>query len=454
MRANRREIEKFSPRDAEAYPQYNALLERVAQALEPVLSKAAPDPLPLPKERRRISVAKRLRDTGKVWELYQSLASLGADFPAAVELLTGAARPILERWFEAEVLRATLATDAIIGAFASPSMPGTAYVLLHHVMGEAGGARGVWGYVQGGMGGLADALERACQDLHVNIRRDAAVNRILVQDNRVRGVVLVDGTVLEAPVVASTVDAHWTFERFLEASELPADFAKAVSGIDYGSASMKINLALAEPPQFTCLPSAGVGPHHHGTMHIGPTMDYLERAYDDAKYGRPSAEPILEITMASSLDPTLAPPGKQVLSLFVQYAPYRLAGGQHWDDIKDAFARPVHFRVGPLCAECPRRDRTSSGVKPARSGADVRTDRRQYHARCHELEPVVRLPSGTGLGRSSHSGTRVVPLRCGQSPRWRRPGCLREKWRGRNPPRRVNRGSRFTILAQPIFAQP
>lgn len=337
-RMNRSEISKFSQRDAEAYPKYNSLLERIAHALEPVLAKSAPDPLPLPKERRKITVAKRLRDTGKIWELYQGLSKLGADLPEAVEILTGAARPILERWFEAEVLRATLATDAIIGAFASPSMPGSAYVLLHHVMGEAGGARGVWGYVQGGMGGLADALEQACLDLHVEIRRESPVRRIVVQDNRVRGVLLEGGSMVEAPIVASTVDAHWTFEKFLEAGELPDDFAQAVARIDYASASMKINLALSEPPRFSCLPNPGVGPQHHGTMHVGPTMDYIERAFDDAKYGRPSAEPILEITMPSSVDASIVPPGKHLISMFVQYAPYRLSDGKRWDDIKESFA--------------------------------------------------------------------------------------------------------------------
>lgn len=352
-RANVREIEKFSHRDAEAYPKYNALLERIAKSLEPVLEKSAPDSLPLPKEHRKIGVAKRVRDTAKVWELYQAMAILGADFPDAIELLTGAARPILERWFEAEVLRATLATDAIIGAFAAPSMPGTAYVLMHHVMGEAGGARGVWGYVQGGMGGLADALEMACRDLHVEIRREAAVQRILVHNARVRGVLLSDGTVLEAPVVASTVDAHLTFEQFLEANELPNDFRAAISRIDYSSASMKINLALSEAPRFSCLASTGVGPQHHGTMHIGPTMDYIERAFDDAKYGRPSTEPILEITMPSSVDATIAPPGKHVLSMFVQYAPYRLSGGKHWDEIKEAFADRCVALLGRYAPNVP-----------------------------------------------------------------------------------------------------
>ncbi|MGE3779556.1 MAG: phytoene desaturase family protein, partial [Pirellulaceae bacterium] len=301
--ANIRQIEQFSRRDAQNYGRYNQLLERIAHVLEPLLSKAAPDALPLPKHRRRLPLSKRLRDTGKIWELYQALAGLGDDLPEAVEFLSGAARPILERWFETEVLRATLATDAIIGAFASPSMPGTAYVLLHHVMGEAGGARGVWGYVAGGMGGLADALEKACRELQVTIQRDAEVQRILVDQNTVRGVALADGRTLEAPVVASTLDAHWTFDRLLDSSELPDEFRQAVARIDYSSASLKINLGLAEPPQFRCLPGTGVGPQHHGTMHIGPTLDYIERAYDDAKYGRPSTEPVLEITMPSSVDP-------------------------------------------------------------------------------------------------------------------------------------------------------
>jgi phytoene dehydrogenase-like protein len=332
-----REIARFSPRDAENYPRYNQLLERVAQVLEPVLDRAAPDPLPLPRDWRKIGVAKRLRDTGKLWELYQALGQLGAELPAALELLSGAARPILERWFEAEVLRATLATDAIIGAFASISAPGTAYVLLHHVMGTAGGARGVWGYVQGGMGGLASALERACADLLVDLRREAEVARIITSGGRVQGVALADGTCLTAPVVASSVDAHLTFECFLDPSDLPDYFRQAVARIDYASASAKINLALAEPPCFTAAPSQGVAPHHRGTMHISPTLDYLERAFDDAKYGRPSREPVLEMTLPSSVDPTLAPAGRHVMSVFVQFAPYRLADGS-WDELKEPFA--------------------------------------------------------------------------------------------------------------------
>ncbi|MBX9788063.1 MAG: NAD(P)/FAD-dependent oxidoreductase [Pirellulales bacterium] len=334
---NQREISKFSVRDAEAYPRYEALLERVARALEPALSQPAPDLLPLPDRWRRRGWRKRLRDTRLGYGLYQALGKLGAELPEALELLVGPARTILERWFESEALRATLATDAIIGAFAAPSTPGSAYVLLHHVMGEAGGARGVWGYVQGGMGRLATALADAGRDLGVEVRREVEVARILVEGRRARGVALTDGTVIEAPAVASSIDPRWTFERFVERRELPDDFLAAVERIDYQSASMKINLALAEPPNFTCLPSNGVMPHHRGTMHIGPSIDYIERGYDDARAGRPSREPVLEITMATSVDDTLAPPGRHILSMFVQYAPYRLAEGS-WDDHKEAFA--------------------------------------------------------------------------------------------------------------------
>jgi phytoene dehydrogenase-like protein len=334
---SRREISKFSRTDADAYPRYNAFLERVAQVLEPVLSQAAPDPLPLPEDWRDIGISKRLRDGKKLWSLYRALGELGADLPPAVELLTGAARPILDRWFETDVLKATLATDAIIGAFLSISSPGSAYVLLHHVMGEAGGARGVWGYVQGGMGGLASALAGACSDLGVEIRRESPVRHILTDRGRVAGARLEDGTQIDARIVASSVDAHRTFERFLTPSELPEFFRDAVARIDYSSASAKINLAIAEPPRFTCMPEGGVGPHHRGTMHIGPSLEYLERAYDDAKYGRPSERPILEMTMATSVDRTIAPPGKHLLSIFVQYAPYKLAEG-NWDDIKEQFA--------------------------------------------------------------------------------------------------------------------
>src|SRR5690606_21566957 len=210
----------------------------VAAVLEPVLSQTAPDPLPMPNEWRKANFAKKMRDTKKMWSLYQAMAALGEELPEAVEILTGAARPILDRWFESDILKATLATDAIIGAFTSISSPGSAYVLLHHVMGEAGGSRGVWGYVRGGMGALSDAIARSAAEMGVDVRREAPVQKIVSHDGKVQGVVLEDGSMIDAPIIASSVDANLTFQKLLDPSVLPENFRKAIAGIDYSSASM------------------------------------------------------------------------------------------------------------------------------------------------------------------------------------------------------------------------
>jgi phytoene dehydrogenase-like protein len=205
-------------------------------------------------------------------------------------------------------------------------------------MGQAGGSRGVWGYVQGGMGALANALAQACTDMHVDILTETEVCKILTSEGKVCGVALGNGRVIETAIVASTVDANLTFNRFLDEADLPTGFRKAVGAIDYSSASMKINLALAEAPKFSCVASDGIGPHLYGTIHISPTVDYIERAFADALAGWPSTEPVLEITIPTSLDETIAPAGKHLMNVFVQFAPYKLAENKQWDDIKEEFA--------------------------------------------------------------------------------------------------------------------
>jgi phytoene dehydrogenase-like protein len=322
----RAEIAKFSARDAARYPEYEAMLERVAAFVEPTLDVTPPDLLrPGP------------RGLLQLLGLGRSFARLGDGASEAVELLTGPARTILDRWFESTELKATLATDAIIGAMASPSTPGTGYVLFHHVMGETDGRRGVWGYVRGGMGGLTQALARAARDLGVEIRCEAPVARIAVRDGRVTGVVLESGDEYPARIVASNADANVTFLRLLAPEALPPGFRAAVSRISYESASLKINVALGELPSFTACPGTAPGPQHRGTIHICPDLDYIERAYDDAKYGRPSERPVLECTIPSVVDPTVAPAGRHLMSIFVQYAPYALRGTS-WDQIGEAFA--------------------------------------------------------------------------------------------------------------------
>ena len=321
-----REIAKFSARDAERYPRYEVMLERVADFIEPTLAMTPPDLL-----------RPRFADLRKLLALGRGFRRLGPAAGEVIEILTGPARTILDRWFESEELKSTLATDAIIGMMASPSMPGTAYVLFHHVMGETDGKRGVWGYVRGGMGGLTQALAAAARQRGVDIRCAREVARILVRDGRVTGVAVTGGDEFNAPIVASNADARVTFTRLLDARALPADFVAAVGRISYESASLKINVALAELPSFRACPGTAPGPQHRGTIHICPDQDYIELGYDDAKYGRPSARPILECTIPSVVDPTVAPPGKHLMSIFVQYAPYTLREG-HWDALRDSFA--------------------------------------------------------------------------------------------------------------------
>jgi phytoene dehydrogenase-like protein len=325
--SNLAEIAKFSRRDAERYPEYERMLERVAAVLEPALVRVPPN-LEHPS----------LGDLVELLRLGASFQRLGPALGEAVEVLTGAARPILDRWFESEELKATLATDAIIGAFAAPSMPGTAYVLFHHVMGETNGKKGVWSYVRGGMGGLTQALAKAARALGVEIRTEAEVARILVKDGAAVGVALANGDEFGARNVASSVDCRLTFERFLNPAVLPPEFVAELRRIDYRSASAKINVALAELPNFTACPGTAPGPQHRGTVHLCPDQDFIERAYDDAKYGRCSREPVVECTIPSSVDPTVAPPGRHLMSMFCQYAPYELADGA-WDGaVENAFA--------------------------------------------------------------------------------------------------------------------
>ncbi len=323
---NQREIGRFSLKDAEALPRYEAMLDRIARILEPTLAEAPPNLLQT-----------GLGDLWRLFRLGRQLQKLGLQMSEAVELLTGAARPILERWFESEQLKVTLATDAVIGAMASPSMPGTAYVLFHHVMGETNGKRGVWGYVRGGMGRLTQALASAARDRGVEIRCAADVQRIIATPEGVQGVVLANGEEFSAPVVASNADANVTFLHLLERHLLPPGFLEAIERIDYSSASLKINVALAELPSFLACPGTQPGPQHCGTIHISPDLDYIERAFDDAKYGRPSQQPILECTIPSVVDPSVAPPGRHLMSMFVQYAPYALRGAT-WDELREPFA--------------------------------------------------------------------------------------------------------------------
>jgi phytoene dehydrogenase-like protein len=328
LRRTCEEIGKFSSRDAERYPVYERFLGRLASVVQPLLLQTPPNLPP-----RSIAEWVALAHLGR-----RLIAMPRAELAALLKMLTGSVREMLDRWFESDQLKVALATDGVIGANAGPATPGTAYVLLHHVMGGVDGERGLWGFVKGGMGALAQALADSAQARGAEIRTNAEVAHVAVEDGRAVGVVLRDGREYRARVIVSNADPKRTFLGLVGRQLLPAGFAEQIESFRCEGTSFKLNLALGELPSYTAFPGTKTGPQHRGTTHLCPTMDYLERAWDDAKYGRPSHEPMLEITIPTVYDPDLAPSGKHLMSIFVQYAPYRLRDGD-WKQRKDAFVR-------------------------------------------------------------------------------------------------------------------
>ncbi|MCH2172159.1 NAD(P)/FAD-dependent oxidoreductase [Myxococcota bacterium] len=309
--ANREQISHFSQRDANRWAEYEQFLDGAARVLEPLLDEPVPDPARL-----------RWRDLARLGRMVRGALGMRGDLARVLSLLLGPARPALEGWFESEPLRGTLATDAVIGAWASPSSPGTGYVLFHHVMGETHGERGVWAYVQGGMGALSESIASAAREAGASIRTGVPVASIDVADGRVGGVTLEDGSVVEATTVVSGADPHRTLLGLVGAGELPNSAVRELNAMDFRSPSLKINLALDRLPRFLCRPEAAIGPEHSATIHLGATsLDQLDAAFDEADHGHFPERPMVELTLPSALDATLAPPGRHVASMFVQYVP-------------------------------------------------------------------------------------------------------------------------------------
>jgi phytoene dehydrogenase-like protein len=323
------EIAKFSRRDAEAFPRYEEEIERLARFVESLLLTAPPEFPP--------------RGPGDLVDYLKIAARARGlsrrDLTALVKIFTQSAADYLDEWFASPELKVTLVTDGVIGANGGPRSPGTAYILLHHSMGAVGGKRGLWGFVRGGMGAVSEALAAAARARGAEIRVDAPVARIRIQGGRATGVVLESGEEIAARAVASNVDPRLTFLRLVGEAHLEPDFAAAIRRFRCEGTSLKINLAVNGLPDFRALPGAPA-PQHRATMHICPSIEYVERAWDDAKYGRPSARPLLELTCPTMYDPSLAPPGKHILGIFLQYAPYTLRDG-NWDELREPFAERV-----------------------------------------------------------------------------------------------------------------
>jgi len=319
------EIAKFSKRDAETYPAFEHHLEKLAQVVEGLLLTSPPDfpPRGAADFIDYIKLAARMRKLSR------------SEIVALVKIFTQSATDFLDEWFESPEVKVTLATDGVIGANGGPRSPGTAYILLHHCMGGVGGKRGLWGFVRGGMGAISESIARSARSKGAEIRVNAPVERILVRNGRVRGVVIEGGEEIQAPIVASNLDPHVTFLKLLGEGDLDPEFRESIRQFRIEGTSLKINLALSGAPDFKALP--GAGPQHRATMHICPSIEYIERAWDDAKYGRPSERPMLEMTMPTMYDPSLAPPGHHIMGIFIQYAPYTLQGLK-WDDIREPYA--------------------------------------------------------------------------------------------------------------------
>ncbi|MGH9778542.1 MAG: phytoene desaturase family protein [Candidatus Acidiferrales bacterium] len=328
------EIAKFSKKDAETYPVYEAYIERLAQFAERMLFETPPN-LSRMGARDLVGLA-RLG-----WEALRMDAE---ERLGHIKIFTQSVADFLEQWFESNELKITLATDGVIGTNGGPRTPGTAYVLLHHVMGKVEGHRGLWGFVRGGMGTVSESIAAAARVAGAQIRTQADVDRILIRDGRAEGVVLRNGEEIRARAVISNADPKRTFLGLVGEAALEPDFARAVKAIRMEGCSMKINLALDDLPSFTALPGATLMPHHKATIHICPDIDYVERAWDDAKYGRASARPLLELTIPTTYDDSLAPPGKHIMGIFLQYTPYRLKDpelGSNWHAAKEKFADRV-----------------------------------------------------------------------------------------------------------------
>jgi len=324
----RREIARHSRLDAEAYDEYGRAMVEMSRFVKPILELTPPDPA-----RPGLS---GMRDLFAMLRRFRALPLL--DRHNQLQLMTMSAVDFLDQWFETDVLKATMSASGIIGTFLGVRSPGTAYVLLHHYMGEIDGAFRSWGLVRGGTGSISNAIADAAREAGAEIRTNSPVARIRVRQGRATGVVLESGDEIAARTVCSGVDPRRTFLGMVGEAHLDDEFVTEIRRYKFRGSSGKVNLALEALPSFRALP--GPGTHLRGAISISPSIDYMERAYDDAKYGRFSRRPYIDVVIPSLTDPTMAPPGKHVMSCFVQYAPYHLKEG-NWDEQRDRFGDTV-----------------------------------------------------------------------------------------------------------------
>ena len=332
----REDIKRHSLRDAERYFEFEELMYEMAYAVKPILGMVPPD-----------LVSPSLRDLGTLRELARHVQGLDKRrFHYLVKIMTMSAADFLAEWFETDVIRATIAGSSIIGTMLGPYSPGTAYVLLHHFMGELDGAFTAWGSQKGGTGAFSETLASAARSYGAEIRVSSPVDHVIVKNGRAQGVVLEDGSDIEGRIVVSGCDPRITFEKFVDSKDLPDDLVASIKKFKFRGSSGKVNLALDGLPQFPSAPDPSI---NDGMYSIGPSMEFIERAYDEAKYGWYSSRPFMDAVVPTVRDPSMAPPGKHVLSLFVQYASYDLEKS-NWEDERENFGDAV---VDTFCEFAP-----------------------------------------------------------------------------------------------------
>ncbi|MBX3579659.1 MAG: NAD(P)/FAD-dependent oxidoreductase [Rhizobiaceae bacterium] len=362
--AHRREFARFSKRDAEAYDRYARDVTRQCRFIQPLLMRTAPDPTSF-----------RPKDLGELLFLGKKFGGLTPEEMAlTVRFWTMSIADFLDEYFETDVIKANFALSGIIGTALGPMSPGTAYVLLHHYMGEVDGSVGAWGYARGGMGSVTKALADSFRASGGTIRTEAEVERVLVSGGKAKGVVLAGGEEVRGKMVVSNADVKRTFLKLVEEKELPDIFVRRVRNFKIRGSSGKVNIALDSAPVFPALPDDS--PVYRGDMHFTDSVERMERAYDDWKAGRWSADPFLDMVIPTMLDPTMAAPGKHFMSCFVQYAPPKV-GGRDWTDAdRDGFAESVISQIAEY----------SPGFREKIVHMEVRTPR--------EIEAEVGLTEG------------------------------------------------------------
>jgi len=325
-----RELSRWSPRDADRLADFHARLDSVVDLLRDILLKTPYNASASPRDLMTgLGLANRVRKMGLKGQ---------ADL---LDLFGKSAGDMLDNWFETDVLKGLMGFDAITGAYASPYTPGSAYVLVHHVFGEANGVKGAWGHAIGGMGSITQAMARACLEAGVEISTDAPVREIAIVGGRARGVVLEDGFDLAARLVVSNVNPKILFGGLVATEHLSEPFKERIASWRCGSGTFRMNVALAELPNFTCLPSHGRAEHHGASMLIAPSLGYLDKAYMDARQFGWARAPAIEMHIPSVLDDSLAPPGRHVASLFCQQFAPSLPDGTSWDDHREATADTI-----------------------------------------------------------------------------------------------------------------